>query len=234
MNSRTFALTIFGAIALGVVALAIFREPLLLIAEDWQPLFALVPPMLIAASALVAMFAVMKNEEVNRKRATLDLIEKSESSDHYKQVNLTFRKFFGTTSKPENRAFLHDPKTEWGWTARREVQQFLNHYELIAIGINSKSLHAKTYRDWMMTVFVRDWNSAADYIQRERWQFDEKGEKWLYRRKVYRNFEKLARRWARKSKLELRKISEKTTPPPERPSGPGDFALPPPIDPHST
>lgn len=140
--------------------------------RHWQPALMLLPPALVLLSAIIAWIAIRKNQDVNRRRATIDLIEKSESSEHYQRITSTFRQHFAADRTADQRARLHDPQTDDERQNRRHIQQFLNHYELVAVGILGGSLHEKTYRSWMMTVVIRDWNRAADYIQRERWRYD--------------------------------------------------------------
>jgi Domain of unknown function (DUF4760) len=47
------------------------------------------------------------------------------------------------------------------------IGDYINHYELVAIGIRSNILDERMYRTWMEGPFVRDFNSAADFIQSE-------------------------------------------------------------------
>lgn len=171
----------------------------------------------------------MKNEDVNRRRATVDLIEKSESSEHYRNILIEFRAALKPDASDEDRESLHSPTSEDEKETRRKIQHFLNHYELVSIGILGGSLHEKTYRDWMMSVFVRDWNSASSYIQRERWKLNQSTGKWIYNKRVYVNFEKLALKWSKKCKLQAAKISERTSRHPKVPKGPGDVATPIPL-----
>lgn len=203
-----------------------FKERLLSFLIEWQPLLAIVGPLLVLISAGIAWRAISKNQDVNRRRATIDLIEKSESSEHYRTILATFRERLPQGHAPEQRERLHAPVDADDKKARRRIQQFLNHYELVSIGILGKSLHEKTYRSWMMTTFIQDWNLAADYIQRERWKFDFDAAKWEYHPRVYEGFERLAVKWGRKCGLKVTRISKKTSLPPETPSGAGDVAVP--------
>ncbi len=193
--------------------------------REWQPLIAAFSPILIAVSALIALRNIAKNADVNRRRATIDLIEKSESSEHYRRVLKTFKDHFSDQT-PEMLERLIVPHGQMERAIRRRIQYFLNHYELIAIGILGGSLHERTYRSWMMSVFVNDWNLASDYIQRERWKYDADNGAWLYHPRVYEGFEKLARKWGKKCGLKVVRISRETSRPPVVPQGPGDAAVP--------
>jgi hypothetical protein len=72
---------------------------------------------------------------------------------------------------------------------------------------------------------VRDWNAAADFIQRERWKVDAAGA-WHYRDSIYENYGHIARRWSK----ETRVLTRETSGPPASPARPGDDPLPEPID----
>jgi len=75
----------------------------------------------------------------------------------------------------------------------------------------------------MLGPFVRDWNAASDWIQRERWKWDPDTQKWSYRSQLYANYQWAACTWSK----EARKLSRASTPPPAHPSeGPGDEPLP--------
>ena len=63
----------------------------------WQPVTAFV-------SASIAVAAILKNQDVNRRRATIDLIEKSESSEHYRTILTTFRNHLKAGQTEEQRA----------------------------------------------------------------------------------------------------------------------------------
>jgi hypothetical protein len=195
-----------------------FSATVLWVLRHWQPLLAFL-------SAGIAWIAITKNQDINRRRATLDLIEKSESSEHYRVILATFREYL-VDGDDAKKASLHDAKNKDVKLARRQVQQFLNHYELVAIGVLGKSLHEKTYREWMMTVVIRDWNTAADYIQRERWKYDTVTERWVYTHRPYTTFERLAVKWAKRCNLKAIKISSTTSSPPAVPTGPADIAIP--------
>ena len=108
---------------------------------------------------------------------------------------------------------------------RKKVFEYLNHYEMISIGMRQGILDEKIYRAWMEGAFVRDWNAAADFIQRERWKIDDAGI-WSYRASIYQNYQKMACDWS----TEARGLTKESSSPPVTAAGPGDDALPEPID----
>ena len=68
---------------------------------------------------------------------------------------------------------------------------------------------------------IRDWNEAADFIQRERWKEDRAGV-WSYNPRIYGNYQALARSWSTDAVVRDRNSSQ----PPTRAEGPGDETLP--------
>lgn len=178
---------------------------------------SLVPSGIILISALIALFGIFRARDTARKSATLSLIEKFETTPHYREMARVFR--YHRVKRTLNT--LHSPEEGKDREDRTKVQDYLNHYELIAIGIVTNILDAKTYRLWMESAFIRDWNEAADYIQRERWKFDKLRNEWEYQHSLYQNFQKIALRW----NPAVKHIDETSSLPPENPQGPGDRSL---------
>ena len=126
-------------------------------ASIWPAVAILVS--LVAAG--VAVWNIRSARELARKKATLDLIEKFESSDHYRSLTDAF-----STARDGGR-FRHlvkplDPASK---VLRGRVIDYLNHYELVAIGVQQAILDAGIYRAWMQNSYVRDWDAAAGWIR---------------------------------------------------------------------
>lgn len=170
-------------------------------------------------SAIIALRALRNTRSVARQKATLDLIEKRESTEHYRAIS---RIFFDLQS---GSGFMHlvDPTPD-DKPLRKAVFDYLNHYEIIAIGIRQDILDERIYRAWMEGAFVRDWNAAAEFIQRQRWKHADG--RWRYRASVYENYQHVACRWSK----DAVRLTEASFPPPAQPAGPGDAPLPEPID----
>lgn len=185
-------------------------------AAGWQ---SYVLPGLALCSFITAIVAIITTRAVARQKATLDLIEKRESTDLYRQLASDFSK---VRRRPGGFASLNNPKTDADKSDRQKVVRYLNHYELISIGILNGILDDKIYRTWMRGAFTRDWNAAADWIQRERWKRD-KGE-WSYYDRLFENYGRVAKRWSN----EVRVLTKKSGGPPSGADigGPGDEALP--------
>jgi len=183
---------------------------------DWR---VYITPALVLLSAVIAWLAMRNTRAVARQRATLDLIEKKESTEHYRILSRQFAEL------RQGAGFMHlvDP-VEADKPVRKAVIDYLNHYEIVSIGILEGILDERIYRAWMEGAFVRDWNAVTDWIQRERWKL--RDDKWEYRASIFENYQRVAGRWSN----EARSINEKSSPPPTKAAGPGDEPLPIPID----
>ena len=170
-------------------------------------------------SAIIALRALRNTRSVARQKATLDLIEKRESTEHYRAISRTY---FELQSGP---GFMHlvDPTPD-DKPLRKSVFDYLNHYEIIAIGIRQDILDERIYRAWMEGAFVRDWNAASEFIQRQRWKHADGA--WQYRASIYENYQHVACRWSK----DAIRLTQNSFPPPNHPAGPGDTPLPKPID----
>jgi hypothetical protein len=146
-------------------------------------------PPLVALLALVVAWRTAI--WVARQKATIDLIEKSESTTVYRENSVRFSEL------RRGPGFLHlaDPQSDGDRRDRRHVLDHLNHYELVALGIRRGVLSSGFYKRWMGGPFVRDWNAALDFIEVERWKCAP-GEAERYDPKVFQNFERIARRWS--------------------------------------
>ena len=185
-------------------------------AADWR---TYITPALVFLSAIIAWLAMRNTRAVARQRATLDMVEKKESTDHYRTLSSQFAEL----RQGPGLMHLIDP-TEDDKPLRKAVIDYLNHYEIVSIGILENILDERIYRAWMEGAFVRDWNAAADWIQRERWKLRE--DKWEYRASIFENYQRVACRWS----TEARNITKMSSAPPTAPAGPSDEPLPEPID----
>lgn len=183
---------------------------------------ALAAPILGAFALFFAWASIRNARALARHKATLDLIEKTESTDHYRSIN----RAFSALRRGAGLAHLNDPQNDADKAARQSVIDYLNHYELVAIGIREGLLDEHLYRAWMEGAFVRDWNAATQWIQRERWQYDEV-RSWTYRDSLLANYQAIARRWSPEAVV----LDARHSGPPAAPAGPSDEPLPTPADP---
>lgn len=176
----------------------------------------------IACVAGWLAYLAYRGHKINTaRRATIDLIEKTESSDHYRGLHKTFKKY-RTHSEFHK---LHNPGHEIS-EDRQNVLDFMNHYELVAIGIQNKILNEKIYSDWMGSPFVRDWLAIQDFVDRERWKERLSDGSLRYHQPLFEHFNKLACKWDSTGKVKIL-TEENSTQKPEEAEGPGDEPLPP-------
>jgi hypothetical protein len=115
----------------------------------------------------VALYSIVANRRIARTRATIDFIERSESSEFYLKIRAAFRRlstepgFLERISMPET-CLAEDMEL------RRQVLAYLNHYELVAIGCKHQILDEVFYSDWMKTTLLGDMKAAAVLIERIR------------------------------------------------------------------
>jgi len=146
------------------------------------------------------------------------MIEKVESTHHYQLLHAAF----SYHRRQDTFARLHDPQETKDKSERQSVLDYLNHYELVSIGLQKRILDDKIYRDWMRGPFVRDWNAAATFIQRERWKWDEEKKDWHYHYPLFENYQAVATRWSDEAIILIEDEKDR----PKSPAGPGDEALP--------
>ncbi len=182
---------------------------------DWR---IYITPALVLISTFVAIAALINTRNVARRKATLDLIEKVESTDHYRALNATFSRL----RRGKGFAQLANPGSEADEADRAQVNDYLNHYELVSVGILRGILDEAFYKSWMRGAFIRDWNAAADFVQGERWRDDGQGA-WQYHPQIFCAYEGMARRWS----SDAITLNRHSGPPPASPQpGPGDDPLP--------
>lgn len=125
---------------------------------------ALITAGAIILSALGAGIAAYKTIQANRRltrlRATLDVILESEEDNFYQKLSDVFCE---TRDGPGILTILNAKTTEEIKT-KREIQAFLNHYELICLSIKRGILDEKFYRDWMRRAVVEHWNDVGELV----------------------------------------------------------------------
>ncbi len=153
------------------------------------PLFWWVGPTVVGLGVLVALGAIYWNRKVARLKATLDLIEGSESKDYYQQRYRAFREF---RRGGAYRSGVLSPQSDADRLNRDMCFDFLNHYELVAISCARGIIDEEFYRAWMGGVLVRDWEAARDLVLAARAP-DQPGERGAAA--AYAEFEALALKW---------------------------------------
>jgi hypothetical protein len=185
-------------------------------APVWVPLASII------VSGMTALLGIGRARStahrVAREKATLDLIEKRESTEYY----ISKIQLFSRLRLDIGFDHLH-PRTVANSADRQSVLNYLNHYELVSLGICKRVLDGTLYQEWMGSTFVRDWNAASSFIDRMRWKRREGGGPWYYDPKPFENFERMACRW---SKEAVRLRTRRHIPPADREASISDEPLP--------
>jgi hypothetical protein len=189
----------------------------------WKVALSIVPAILLVLtviSLLLAARSIRNTRAIARQKATLDLIEKVESTAHYRDVVKAF-----ATLDTDALEALNAPASDEQKIARQHVLDYLNHYELVAIGIANDILDDGIYRRWMASYAVGDWNKAAQFVQAERWRLNEAGTDFEYRPDIFGNLQKAVGRWSSKAVV---LTGDPATKPalPKLKTAPGDLPLP--------
>ncbi|WP_299628010.1 DUF4760 domain-containing protein [uncultured Tateyamaria sp.] len=154
-----------------------------------------VSPLVIAlsacAAAIISITSIRSNKEIARKRATLDLIERSETTEHYQSLYKAFTDVRKDDGGFEQLKSVTNPQL---LEQRRKVIAYLNHYELMAIGIRKGILDEGVYGDFMRSTVVRDWHAAADFVTHIRTPTPDSGTE-VPANKAFSEFETLAAKW---------------------------------------
>ena len=156
------------------------------------------------------MVTIATNRRIARHKSTIDLIEATESEPFYQGLYSTFTKY---RKEPEFRArMLREPSDPSDEAARQRCFEFLNHYELVALGIKEAVIDESFYKEWMAYVVIRDWKAASGLVQLAR---NPPGTGDVGDKTAYIELEALVRRWDRRMVF----IPKVSTPPlPPRPT----------------
>lgn len=148
----------------------------------------LISPLAILLSAsvgaAVALVSIRAQREIARRRATLDVILKSESDETFQALYSTFK---SERNRTNGLASLLDASTESEKSLKTQIDSFLNHYELIAISIKNKILDETFYKEWMKSSYIKHFYDAKSYIDemRKKQKHDS----------AYIEFERLVNKW---------------------------------------
>lgn len=150
------------------------------------------------AAICLSLRQISENRSIARKRATLDLIERSESQPYYRELWENFQ----DVREEDGFAHLVNPANKMLWKQRREVLAFLNHYELVAVGCEQGVLDEKFYADWMKSTVVRDWEAAASFVHTIRTSHPDLP-KMKPNPNAFTQLQVLAEKWGAQTQLEL-------------------------------
>jgi hypothetical protein len=147
-----------------------------------------------SVAAAISVVSIRSNAAIARKRATLDLIERSESTEYYQRSYAAFTEVRKDPSGLMQLAEISNPHL---LEQRQRVLNFLNHYELIAIGIKKGILDEDVYETFMRSTVVRDWEEAREFVNHIRRPTPDSGAT-ISAGGAFCEFQALAEKWSHK------------------------------------
>ncbi|WP_097175066.1 DUF4760 domain-containing protein [Stappia indica] len=139
----------------------------------------------IVVSAIGVVLTLFWMNRIARRRASLDIVLSEQTDPRTINERTEFVKLrdAGHLSKWADPANTHTQESA-------TLRAILNQYELVAIGIQQKTMDEKVYKGWCRTTLVKDWIACKALVM----QLRENAKVATY----YCEFERLAKRWATK------------------------------------
>jgi hypothetical protein len=110
-------------------------------------------------AALIAIWGVISQRQIARRRATLDYISSSKSN---RELIAARRKFVDIAKAGGLDSWAAENKEQT--PEAQTIAEVLNQYELIAVGIQFGILDYSLYRRFSRSVTIRFWNHGHPYI----------------------------------------------------------------------
>ena len=171
----------------------------IVLVQDWlaclaQTYGSLVTSGAIFISAVVAVFAILYNSRIARRRATIDLVMHQRQNNDLVQAKKKVLKLHEGNAQFFKYALLENAGTE----ENDCILEVLNAHEFVAAGIREGAFDELTYKRMQWSVLVRDWTAFETYVIEFR--------KSRARPTLYQEFELLAERWKKRPlKIDLPK-----------------------------
>jgi len=181
--------------------------------EDWSAAANVTEAVVVAVTAVIAVFGYRSAVETVAKQNTLERI----FEDHADGTVVKQRKIFRAIRSSNDDKLLNyrhsrlrqefidrcmknnplgDPQEKkaheekWGETfddRQSAIFGVLNRYETFAIGISEGAIDQKLYKRWWRSSMVRDWNDARSTIEQMRKDYESP--------RLFIEFERLAIKW---------------------------------------
>jgi Domain of unknown function (DUF4760) len=132
-------------------------------------------------AAGIAIWGVLSQRAIARRRATIDLIAKNEA-DH--DLITGYQKFVELAIDPKGLAIWADQSNE-KTPETQSIRLILNQYELVAIGIQLGILDFKLWQRWGRSTTIRTWKHAAPFAAKLRDRLENPA--------IFHEFEELAK-----------------------------------------
>lgn len=145
-------------------------------------------------AAAVALWGIFSQRALARRKATLDVILRSEADGDL----IAARKFFIQLAKaPGGLATWADVSNE-NTDEAQAIRLVLNEFELISIGIQRGIIDYELYRRWYRSGVIRHWSHAAPFVTALRARTGNDA--------LYREFEEMCR-WMNENRMPRRRIA---------------------------
>lgn len=154
---------------------------------------------LLPISIGVAIWGYQLNASHTRKKAALEIIEKSQSDPFYKTNVVTFTRFIPRVTddgdfEKAQRLFVSLNSNLAPTELRDRIVWHLNEFEIAAIGIKNDIIDEQIYSDWIRSYYLKTWEYAEPFIHVYRQRAAEPNTPG-YKEQVFCEFEALVRKW---------------------------------------
>ena len=142
----------------------------------------------ILISAAAAVYLIIHNGKLSRKRALIDLIIQQKNNENLvKDTQLVFSLAEENDNTLSKFACLQKDSTESFVRNRTAILNVLNNLEFIAVGIRLGAFDEKVYKQLQCSNLLKIWNATAGFIHELR--------RVSGRNTVFQDIEHLAHKW---------------------------------------
>ena len=148
----------------------------------------------LVVTACIALYTIIRNESMARKRATIDLVLSENQDEKFRDIK---EKYSIMREGGENFTALAMPCTSstdvdiLAHANKKEIAiAILNQYEFIASAILEKSLDEKLYKRMKRGVVIRDWHALKPFVMELRRNHN--------RQKIFCETETLVTKWEKR------------------------------------
>lgn len=142
----------------------------------------------VILSAIMAVFAILHNGIMARKRTTIDVLLQENQDQQLIDAKFTV---FNLANDPKNSFVqIYFKEKEEQTDTYKKITMLLNRYGFIAQSIRNKAFEEKIYKQMQYTNITRMWERVCPLIYEIRQQQNSQT--------FYQEFEWLAKRWMRK------------------------------------
>lgn len=114
---------------------------------------------ILTASVAAAILSILRNQVINRRRATVDLVLHQRSDLDLKAANSVVNPLLHANDITR---FAAEDQKESGET--KAILDVLNNYEFVASGIKEKAFDFKLYKRMRYQMVIRDWEKFKAFV----------------------------------------------------------------------